>query len=117
MSFDQQLAIDFDAPTMADARAARDVGMALVADKAERDVPGFSERAFAALLAYVSQHATFTGEDCTDAIKAQGIVPDNDKAFGSVYMRAIRLRFIRRIGFEPRRKGHGSPGPRYTRCV
>lgn len=115
MNLDAQMAIDFSSPTLAEARASRDVGMERVADKAEREEPCFAARAYAELVHYSTLHAEFSGEDATDAIKAAGIVPHNDKAFGPIYMAAARNGLIRRIGFVPRRKGHGSPGPLYAR--
>lgn len=104
-----QLAIDFT--------TARDEGMSRVAGKAERKSPGFTFRADCFLIDYVAVHARFTGEDCTDAAVAAGICPHDQRAFGPVYMRAIRKGLIRRVGYEPRRKGHGSPGPVYERAA
>ena len=110
-----QLALDYDHFTHA--RAERDVAMTRVAEKAERVEPGFSERAYEALVAYVAQHAEFGGEDATDAIKAAGIVPHDDRAFGPIYMAAVRNGLIKRVRFVPRRRGHGSPGPLWARAA
>lgn len=111
-----QLAMNFAAPTLQDARLAQSVAMARVADKAEREAPGFAERAYAFLVRYVGQHEIFSGEDASDAIKAAGIVPHDDRAFGPIYMAASRNGLIQRVGYVPRRRGHGSPGPLWGRA-
>lgn len=105
----------FSSPTIAHARIARDEGMSRVAEKAERVEPGFAERAYAFLLSYTTRHAEFSGEDATDAALAAGIIPHDLRAFGAIYAAAARNHLIRRIGFVPRRRGHGSPGPLWAR--
>jgi hypothetical protein len=94
-------------------RAARDAGMAQVAGKAERAVPGFAEAAYAFLLHYISRHSEFPGEDLVLAAREAGIEPHDDRAWGPVFKRAARADLIRRIGYVPRKRGHGSPGPKW----
>ena len=82
---------------------------------ADRACPGFSERAYAFLCDYAHQQGvrgTFRGEECTDAMKMAGIVPHDDRAFGSIYAKAIRQGVIRVAGYCARTKGHGTAGGR-----
>jgi hypothetical protein len=83
--------------------------------KAEEACPDFSARAYAFLADYAHQQGTrgtFSGESCTDAMKMAGIVPHDDRAFGSIYARAIRQGLIRVVGYCARTKGHGTAGGR-----
>ena len=111
-----QLSIDFAPPSLERARLLRDEAMLRVAAKAEEAAPTFAARAYAFLIRYAAAHPEFGGEDATEAIKAAGIVPHDDRAFGPIYAKAARNGLIRRIGFVPRRRGHGSPGPLWSAC-
>lgn len=84
----------------------------LAADRAERDGPGFCERAQLFVLAYLGQHGRASSEDITDACKDAGIVPQEDRAFGQVYASLNRRKQIVCVGFCERRKGHGTAGGR-----
>lgn len=98
--------------------ATRRVGAAaadLAQAKADRAVPGFSDKAYAFLCDYAHQQGargTFRGEECTDAMKLAGIVPHDDRAFGSIYAKGIRQGVIRVVGYCARTKGHGTAGGR-----
>ena len=105
-----QLAMNFDAPALPIARATGERGMQLATDRAERDEPGFSERAQAFVLAYLAEHGKASGEDLTDACKAAGIKPAEDRAFGSVYSALSRRKQIVCVGYCDREKGHGTGG-------
>jgi hypothetical protein len=82
--------------------------------KADEVCPGFTERAydFIANYAATTSQATFSGEDLTNCMKAFGIRPHDDRAFGSIYAKAIRNGVIRVVGYVPRVKGHGTAGGR-----
>ncbi len=108
----QQLAIDFSAPPLPVARAIGDQGMQRAADRAEPDEPGFSKRAQAFVLRYLAEQGSASGEDITDACKAAGIQPAEDRAFGSVYSTLSRRKLIVCVGFCARAKGHGTAGGR-----
>ena len=86
--------------------------MQLALDLAERDEPGFAERAQRFVVAYLGQHGRASSEDITDACKAAGIVPREDRAFGSVYQVLNRRKQIAFAGYCERRKGHGTAGGR-----
>jgi hypothetical protein len=95
-------------PAAPDWKQERDAGIKQALDHAERDEPGFGERAYEFLVKFAAENERFSGEDATDAIKAAGIIPACDKAFGAVYQRALRANLIHRVAFGQRRKGHGS---------
>ena len=86
--------------------------MQLALDLAERDEPGFGERAQRFVLAYLLAYGPSSSEDITDACKAAGIVPGEDRAFGSVYQVLNRRKQIAFAGYCERRKGHGTAGGR-----
>lgn len=95
-----------DAPTLAEAYALRDAGIATVAANAGGD---FAERARAFVLEYLRGREA-TGEDVTDAGTEAGIVaPNGPKAWGPVIQSLSRAGLIVKAGFGgPRRKGHAS---------
>jgi hypothetical protein len=109
-----QLAIDF-APRV---RAARKLGAEAgerSRSKADATCPDFSDRAFAYIVSFSVASpagATFTGEHLTDLMKMAGIRPHDDRAFGSIFAKALRGGVIRVVGYVPRVKGHGTSGGR-----
>jgi hypothetical protein len=105
-----QAAFDFETPTLPVARAIGEAAMRCAIDRADRDEPGFSERAKAFVIQYLTERGTASGEDITDACKAAGIVPADDRAFGPVYSTLRRRSAIAFAGFCARRKGHGTAG-------
>lgn len=62
------------------------------------------------VLEHLRAHGPATGEQLTDACKAAGIMPANDKAFGPIYAGLARAGRIGRHGYAPRNRGHGAPG-------
>lgn len=75
-----------------------------------RQAGPFAGRAADFIVAYLRENGPCSGETLTDACKAAGIIPHNDKAFGGVYM-ALSIRGkIRKAGFCQRRKGHATAG-------
>lgn len=62
------------------------------------------------VLGYLRDNETASGEDITDACRAAGISPHNDKAFGAVYVTLSRAGQIEKAGSCERRKGRGSGG-------
>lgn len=112
-----QAALDFETPALPVARALGAAAAQLAADRADREDPGFSARAQAFVLDYLARHGTASGEDITDACKAAGIVPADDRAFGAVYSTLSRRGLIVFAGFCARRKGHCTAGGRLWRRV
>lgn len=91
------------------------------ADHSERraslSLPSFSLRARMHVLAVLAGQGDTSGEELTDSCKAAGIVPPDDRAFGSVYAWLVRAGQIRCVGMVARTKGHGTSGGRIWRLV
>lgn len=108
-----QLAIDFDA-----ARQHRDAGMARAAEHAERVCDGWAEQAYAFLVTFAKRTDLFISEDVSDASKAEGLPqPPTDRAWGSVYRRAIKAGVIVQDGSGRSRRRHCSICPRWRSMV
>lgn len=93
-------------PSLWDALEQRDAAVAQVSANAGGD---FSARA----AEFVVDHLRLgpaAGEDITDACKAAGIVPHDDRAFGAVYLKLQRAGKIEKCGTVARRRGHGTSG-------
>ena len=99
------------------ARVAGSRAMQLAADRAARNDATFGLRAQAFVLKHLGRHGATSSEDLTDACKASGIAPKDDRAFGSVYMLLSQQGLIEPVGFCDRRKGHGTSGGRVWRLV
>lgn len=93
-------------PSMAEAREARDEGMALV-EKNAGEV--FRDRALV-LIPSLLVDGPMCCEDLVDLCKEQGVIPHNDRAFGPVFLSLMRQGVIIKDGSRPRRKGHSAPG-------
>jgi hypothetical protein len=112
-----QTALDFSAPPLAQARAVGQAAQQLATDRAEREAPGFRERAEAAILARLATGPA-SGEDCTDYVAASGIQFADGRALGSVYASMARRSLIRCVGFCLRKRGNGTAGGRiWERCA
>lgn len=100
-------------PTKLQAARARgeDAGRAC-AEKAERTTGFDADAARAFVLAYLRTHGASPGEDITDAAKAAGHRPHEDRAFGPVYATLARRGLIVTAGFCMRRKGNATAGGR-----
>lgn len=112
-----QVAIDFEASPMVQARAVGQVAAELAQQRAERKDPDFTERAKAHILEQLRLRGEASGETLTDSCKAAGIAPANDRAFGSVYSSLARAGEISCVGFCLRAKGHGTAGGRVWRIA
>lgn len=101
-----QLAIDFSA-----ARIGRDAGMNCAIDHAERDSAGWGDRAYAYLTSYIVRHQSdFMTEDVRLYAAAEGLDPPPDnRAWGAVIVRAVKLGVLRKTGFAPAKTGHCRP--------
>lgn len=99
-------------------RSARKLGAEAAqkaADRADSEGPGFSERALEHIRQTMSRAAPderIRGEDIVNLAKVAGIRPPDDRAFGSIFAKAIRDGIIKPVGFAPRVKGHGTAGGR-----
>lgn len=104
-----QLTIDFEDTRVSAARAAGRIAGQLAADRAEREAPGFSERAEAAILARLAAGPA-SGEDLTDHVAACGVQFKDGRALGGIYSSLRKRGLIRVAGTCNRRKGHGTAG-------
>ena len=83
--------------------------------KAAEQVPGFTERALEHIRTVaqaLGPDSKVRGEDLVNGAKLAGIRPQDDRAFGSVFQKAIRQKLIVPVGYAPRVKGHGTAGGR-----
>lgn len=104
----QQLAMDFSAAK----EAGRTASEACTA-RAERVVGLDTEGARKFVRGWLERHGPTSGEDLVDAMKAHGFHAHTDKAFGSVFRRALERGLIVCLRSDlPRRRGHSTSGGR-----
>jgi hypothetical protein len=100
------------AARQADARAARDEGMARVEEHAE---PGWNDTMYALVEEIVRRQVTFTSDDVFDLAELRGVAhgTHDRRAFGPVMMRAARDGLCRKanVAAQPSRRAslHASP--------
>lgn len=87
------------------AAAARDTGIALAVDHAEREHCGWSGAAFDILATFAAKAArsgeTFTSEQVRAYADERGLpAPPDGRAWGSVFLRASRAKMIEHAGFD-----------------
>jgi hypothetical protein len=116
-----QLAIDFDPPRLDRPQglmqSARKRGQRLGDLAADRAAEDFRERAKAFAVRYLQVHGPSSSEVITDAAKAAGITPPDDRAFGPVYAALAKKGQIEFAGWCARVKGHGTAGGRLWRVA
>lgn len=111
-----QASLQFDAPPLAQARAAGQAAQELATARAERETPDFRARAEAAILAKLAQGPA-SAEDLTDHVRAAGIPFKDGRAMGNVYKGMKERGLIRIAGDCFRRNGHGTSGGHiWERC-
>lgn len=96
-------------------RTARKLGMEAgqaCLDLTEQTDPDFGAKAYDFIVGYVRKHRRVPGETVTLAARQAGIVPRDDRAFGSVFRKALQTGAIRAVGTVPRVRGHGTAGGR-----
>lgn len=86
--------------TRTEARALRDVGIATAEAHADREAPGWPERARDYALGYAMQHRTFTAEQLRAAAEAEGFPPPPDaRAWGGALAWLSRRHKVQADGF------------------
>ena len=96
---------------LATARKLGDEAAQAALDRTEQDDPTFSTRAYEFIVSYVRDHGPVPGEAATLAARCAGIKPaKDDRAFGSVYAKALRDGAIKVVDSTNRVRGHGSAG-------
>lgn len=101
------------------ARAARDAGMAQSLSNAERLTDGWGDIAYAFLLIYARHNQSFISEDVSGASKGRADFPQppTDRAWGSVYRRAVREGVIVQDGVGRSTRRHASICPRWRSLI
>lgn len=110
----EQTVIDFES-----AVAARDAGMAAAAEHADRVSSGWSDDAYAFLVDFARHNACFISEDVSDASKGVHtfVQPPTDRAWGTVYRRAVREGVIEQDGCGRSRRRHASICPLWSSLI
>ena len=96
----------------------RDVGIAKAIDNAERHHENWTYYAYQFLLNYTKSHKEFMAEDVR--VASEGIVdmPPSKRAWGGVFVRAVKSGLIRRKGFQnvKNSKAHCTPATLWEVC-
>lgn len=87
-------------------------GMQLCLIKAQKQDPGFAQKAESAILLHLTAVGEASGEMLTDIAMAHGARPHDARAFGSVFKSMARRGLIRTVGYCLRTKGHATAGGR-----
>lgn len=80
------------------------------AERAETVCENFSERAITFVWKCLLARGPMSSEKLTAACKEIGIIPHDDRAFGSVYQTLSRRGLIVKAGTCARERGHGTSG-------
>lgn len=96
----------------ADGAALRDTGMATAAQAQERVAPGWAERAYQAIVRVARMQSTVHIDDVRRVFSEEA--PSHPRAWGAVWVRAIRDRVIAPTGTvrnttDPRKHCHPCP--------
>lgn len=96
----------------------RDRGMVRAALHAAETHERWNDRAYAFLVEYARQHPNFISEDVSDASKEAGFPqPPTDRAWGSVYIKAIKNDVIIQVGAGRSRRRNASICPRWGSLI
>lgn len=100
------------------AEAQRDVGMLRAARHAEETNLHWNDRAYAFLVEFAKRNESFISEDVSDASKKVGFPqPPTDRAWGSIYRKALKSDVIIQVGSGRSRRRHASICPRWGSLV
>jgi hypothetical protein len=102
--------------SMAESLAARDEGIASSVAHANDDAPGWSQRAYDAVIdsPYIRRFREFTMERASLWLYADGLdVPAEKRAWGAVTQRLLRDGIIEPVGYAKAASSHGSPKRTY----
>lgn len=103
---------------MAQALAARDAGISSSAEHAESDAPGWSQRAYQAIVNNRSlkfyESFGFSMESARESSYEAGLDrPVEERAWGAVTQRLLRDGIIEPVGYAKVASSHGSPKRTY----
>lgn len=100
------------------AAAQRDIGMMRAARHAEAVHLHWNDMAYAFLVEFARSNANFISEDVSDASKQVDFPqPPTDRAWGSVYRKAVKNDIIIQIGTGRSRRRHASICPKWGSLV
>jgi hypothetical protein len=100
------------------AEAERDFGMLRAARHAEETHLHWNDRAYAFLVEFAKRNASFISEDVSDASKKVDFPqPPTDRAWGSIYRKALKNGVIIQTGSGRSRRRHASICPRWGSLV
>lgn len=91
----QQLDIGF-------ARKARDKGIKLALDHADKVIDNWGEKAYVLLKEFLrTNKGNFMAEDFRLSVADKIDAPPHNRAFGGIFMRAAKAGLIERVGYAP----------------
>jgi hypothetical protein len=100
------------------AEAQRDIGMLRAARHAETVHMHWNDEAYAFLVGFAKANESFISEDVSDASKKVGFPqPPTDRAWGSVYRKAVRNAIIGQTGIGRSRRRHASICPQWGSLI
>ncbi len=108
-----------DVLALEQARTERDVGMQRAANRAEKISPGWLDQAFMYLQFFATTHESFISEDVSAASKENCAFeqPITDRAWGSVYKRAVKENVIVQDGYGRSARRHNSVCVRWRSLI
>ena len=115
MADGDSMQLNLTLPDPAEARANGERLSRACTDKAESKSPGFADIAADVAEQYLrAMHSQgkipVSSESITNAIKRAGVVPHDDRAFGSVIRRLVQRGVIEFVGNCTRTRGNGARG-------
>jgi repressor of nif and glnA expression len=82
----------------------------LCVEKAESTTDWDTERAVIMALEVLKEHGRLDAENVVLEVKARGMVPHDDRAFGAMFKMLIHRQLCQRVGQTTRRRGRGTAG-------
>lgn len=96
----------------------RDIGINQSLNNANKQTKNWSDKAFQYLLDYIETNKEFMAEDVR--IASEGIVeiPPSARAWGGIFVKAVKLKIIKRKGFKnvKNAKAHSTPATLWEVC-
>lgn len=96
----------------------RDIGITMAGVNADRVSENWTDKAYRFLLSYMAKNKEFMAEDVRGA--STGIIedPPSKRAWGGIFVRAVKAGLIRRKGFQnvKNSKAHCTPATLWEVC-
>lgn len=100
---------DRGVPTLEAAKAAANEGMDRVLSHAEEISDQWGRTAYLFLVKFARSHAQFIAGDVIAASKAEIDQPHDNRAWGRIFRRAVKVGFIKHVEYVPAPHRHCSP--------